>query len=248
MKEPLVRIRNLKKIYHTPKSETVAVEGFSLDIYENDFISLVGPSGCGKSTVLSVLAGLTDLSEGEISYSEENISVGYMLQHDCLFEWHTILDNVLLGLKIKGQLTKESEEYAKTLLTTYGLGDFMEAFPRQLSGGMRQRAALIRTLAIRPKLLLLDEPFSALDSQMRVSVSEDIGRIIKEEGVTTILITHDLSEAICLSGKVAVLSSRPAKVEKIYNIDLGEFPSSAEKRTSEKFGEYYRILSEELYR
>jgi len=246
MKEPLVGIKNLKKIYHTPKNETVAVEGFSLDIYEGDFISLVGPSGCGKSTVLSILAGLTEYSSGEIIYNED-ISVGYMLQHDCLFEWQSILGNVLLGLKIQGKLTKESEKYAKDLLVTYGLGDFMNSYPRELSGGMRQRAALIRTLAIKPKLLLLDEPFSALDSQMRISVSEDIGRIIRQQDLTAILITHDISEAICLSDKIAVLSPRPAKVKSVYEIRLDEKLSTAEKRTSDAFGEYYNILTKELY-
>ncbi|MBR6801332.1 MAG: ABC transporter ATP-binding protein [Eubacteriaceae bacterium] len=246
MKKPLVEIKDLKKIYHTPKNETVAVEGFSLRIDEGDFISLVGPSGCGKSTVLSVLAGLTELSDGEISYHED-ISVGYMLQHDCLFEWMTILDNVLLGLKIKGALNYDSENYAKDLLKTYGLGDFTSSYPHELSGGMRQRAALIRTLAIKPKLLLLDEPFSALDSQMRITVSEDIGRIIKNQGLTAILITHDLSEAICLSDKIAVLSPRPARVMNVYDIDLPDDLSTAKKRTSAKFGEYYNILSKELY-
>ncbi len=247
MKKPLVGIKNLKKIYHTPKNETVAVEGFSLDVYEGEFISLVGPSGCGKSTVLSILAGLTDYSEGQIIYGAENISVGYMLQHDCLFEWQSILGNVLLGLKIQGKLTAESEEYAKHLLATYGLGDFMNSYPRELSGGMRQRAALIRTLAINPKLLLLDEPFSALDSQMRISVSEDIARIIREEGLTAILITHDLSEAICLSDKIAVLTPRPGKVKGLYDIDLDKNLSTAEKRTSKEFSEYYNILTKELY-
>ncbi|MBE6039311.1 MAG: ATP-binding cassette domain-containing protein, partial [Anaerofustis stercorihominis] len=178
----MVEIKDLSKIYHTPKSETVAVEGFSLNINEGEFISLVGPSGCGKSTVLSILAGLSTPSGGEIKYVSDNISIGYMLQHDCLFEWHTILDNTLLGLKIQGRLNNESEKYVKDMLTTYGLGDFINSYPRELSGGMRQRAALIRTLAVRPQLLLLDEPFSALDSQMRISVSEDISRIIKTQG------------------------------------------------------------------
>lgn len=247
MNKPLVGIRNLKKIYHTPKSETVAVEGFCLDIYEKDFISLVGPSGCGKSTVLSILAGLTEPSAGSISYKNENITIGYMLQHDCLFEWYTILENVLLGLRIRGKLTGENELYARELLSSYGLGDFVNSYPRELSGGMRQRAALIRTLATKPEVMLLDEPFSALDAQMRVSVSEDIGRIIRSHGVTTVLITHDLSEAICLSGKIAVLTPRPAKVKSLHSITLDPDMTSAEKRTSKAFGEYYGTISEELY-
>lgn len=248
MKEPLVSIRNLLKIYHTPKSETVAVEGFCLDIYEKDFISLVGPSGCGKSTVLSILASLTEPEDGEIILGRENLRIGYMLQHDCLFSWRTILENVLLGLEIKNELTDENISYAKELLVNYGLGDFMNSYPIELSGGMRQRAALIRTLAVKPDLLLLDEPFSALDSQMRISVSEDIARIIRERGVTAVLITHDLTEAICLSDKVAVLTPRPAKVEKIFGIEFDENMDYARKLTSPLFGEYYNSISEVLYR
>ena len=211
MTKPLVGINDLTKIYHTPKSETVAVEGFSLTVNEGEFISLAGPSGCGKSTILSMLAGLSEPSGGEINYSEGDISIGYMLQHDCLFEWMSILDNALLGLKIKGNCTAENEEYVKDLLNTYGLGNFMNSYPRELSGGMRQRAALIRTLATKPVLMLLDEPFSALDAQMRISVSEDIHRIIKEQAVTAILITHDLSEAICLSDRIVLLQTGPQK-------------------------------------
>ncbi len=247
MTKPLVGIKDLKKIYHTPKSETVAVEGFCLDIYEKEFLTLAGPSGCGKSTVLSILAGLSEPSEGKITVFKETISIGYMLQHDCLFEWHTILQNVLLGLKIQNKLTPENEKYAKELLETYGLGEFMDSYPRQLSGGMRQRAALIRTLAIKPDLLLLDEPFSALDSQMRISVSEDIGRIIKLHGVTTVLITHDISEAIALSDRIALLTSRPAKVKKLYEIDLPETGGAVKSRTSADFLRYYEEISKELY-
>jgi len=175
MKNSILHIQDLRKTYYTVEKETLAVDNFSMDLNEEEFVAIVGPSGCGKSTILSILCGLEDKTSGEIEYDGKKI--GYMLQTDALFDWLTILDNCLLGLKIKNELTEEKKEYVISLLKKYGLGDFMNSFPKHLSGGMRQRVALIRTLAIKPEILLMDEPFSALDYQSRLVISDDIFKI-----------------------------------------------------------------------
>lgn len=202
MSTPIVEIKHLSKIFHTLEGETLAVKDFTLTINQGEFVVLVGPSGCGKSTILSALAGLIKPSEGEIKFNPSKInkkpSIGYMLQQDHLFPWRTILENVFLGLEIQGNLTLETKKRTEQLLDIYGLGDFKNHYPNQLSGGMRQRAALIRTLAIDPEILLLDEPFSALDYQTRLAVSDDIGSIIKKEKRTAVMVTHDISEAISI--------------------------------------------------
>lgn len=208
MATPIVEIKNLSKIYHTLKEETFAVKDFSLDVMEGEFVVLVGPSGCGKSTILSALAGLIQPSGGEIRFNpskvqDEDPSIGYMLQQDHLFQWRTILQNAILGLEIQGKLNSESLERTHRLLEIYGLEEFKDHYPNQLSGGMRQRAALIRTLAIDPEILLLDEPFSALDYQTRLAVADDIGTIIKKERRTAIMVTHDIAEAISPKGPKA---------------------------------------------
>ena len=190
----LLEIKNLKKRYHDKNGETLAIENINLDIYENEFISIVGSSGCGKSTLLSILANLEDKSEGEIKYTKDNIRIGYMLQKDSLLPWRTILDNCLLGLEVKNELTQEKKEKVISLLDKYGLKDFIYKYPSSLSGGMRQRVALIRTLAIDPDILLLDEPLSSLDYQTRIALSDDLYKIIKDEGKTAIMVTHDLGE------------------------------------------------------
>lgn len=209
----VLEIKNLKKIYHTKEGETLAVEDFSFNLKEGEFVAIVGPSGCGKSTILSVLCGLEEKSGGNINL-KENASIGYMLQQDSLFEWKNILNNCLLGLEINKKLNKESKEYVINLLNTYGLKDFIYSYPDNLSGGMRQRVALIRTLAIKPDLLLMDEPFSALDYQSRLIISDDIYNILKKEKKTMIMVTHDIADARCLKcitvenkGKTAPLSA-----------------------------------------
>ena len=179
----------------------------------------------GKSTLLSVIAGLEEKSEGAIYIEKEEVEglsskIGYMLQKDCLLEWRTIYNNIMLGLEIKKIKTKENIEYAENLLKKYGLYEFKDKFPNQLSGGMRQRVALIRTLAIKPKILLLDEAFSALDYQTRIKVTVDIYQILRKENITTLMVTHDISEAISMSDKVIVLTKRPATVKRIVNIDF----------------------------
>ena len=191
----VLEIKNLKKIYHTKERETLAVEDFTFDLKEGDFVAIVGPSGCGKSTILSVLCGLEEKSDGKIIL-KKGTKIGYMLQQDSLFEWRNILNNCLLGLEINKNLNKETKKHVINLLNTYGLKDFIYSYPDNLSGGMRQRVALIRTLANNPNLLLMDEPFSALDYQSRLAISDDIYNILKKEKKTMIMVTHDIAEAI----------------------------------------------------
>jgi NitT/TauT family transport system ATP-binding protein len=193
--DKILHIKNLKKIYHTKKDEIEAIKNISFDLNDGEFIAIVGPSGCGKSTLLSILCGLEKETEGIIKY-KDNIKIGYMLQQDALFNFRTILSNCLLGLEVTKKLTKESKKNVINMLENYGLKDFINKYPDELSGGMRQRVALIRTLATNPDILLLDEPFSALDYQTRLAVSDDVYRIIKQENKTVIIVTHDLAEVI----------------------------------------------------
>lgn len=241
---PIVSLDNVSLRYHSVSGETPAVSHLSLEVLPGEFICIVGPSGCGKSSILSMLAGLLSPSEGSIRIDGE---IGYMLQKDYLLEWRSIRSNALLGLEIQKKLTKENIAYVDALLEQYGLGDFKEHYPYQLSGGMRQRVALIRTLAVRPDILLLDEPFSALDYQTRLSVSDEIGSIIRKEGKTAILVSHDISEAISLSDRVVVLSSRPARLKKIYPIQLSiEEYSPMKAREAPEFREYFNAIWKEL--
>ena len=189
----ILNIKNLRKIYHDKNSETMAIDDISLNIKDKSFISIVGPSGCGKSTLLSILASLEEKSDGIIK-TDKDIKIGYMLQSDSLFPWRTVLDNCLLGLEINNELNEITKNKVLHLLKIYGLYEFKDKFPRNLSGGMRQRVALIRTLAINPDILLLDEPFSALDYSTRLALSNDVYNIIKKENKTAIMVTHDLAE------------------------------------------------------
>lgn len=236
----ILKISKLTKKYHTKKGEILAVDEFNLDLFANDFVAIVGPSGCGKSTILSILSGLEKKTSGEII--NYNKKIGYMLQTDALFDWLTILDNCLLGLKIQKKLTKKNKEYVIELLNKYGLKDFINSYPNSLSGGMRQRVALIRTLAIKPDILLLDEPFSALDYQTRLSISNDIYNILKEENKSIILVTHDIAEAISICNKVIVLSKRPSKIKNIYEINFLNVNSPIEKRKDKNFNYYYDLI------
>lgn len=195
MNKSILEISNLKKIYHDKKSEITAIKNITLSVKDKEFISIVGPSGCGKSTLLSILSGLEKKSSGDISL-DKNLKIGYMLQKDSLFPWRTILDNCLIGLEVTNTLNDESKKRVIKLLETYGLKDFIYKYPDSLSGGMRQRVALIRTLATNPDILLLDEPFSALDYVTRLALSDDLYKIIKREGKTAIMVTHDLAEVI----------------------------------------------------
>lgn len=220
--QPILSLRDVSYSYHNLKGETPALSHINLQIFEGSFVAVVGPSGCGKSTLLSIIAGLLAPEEGEVLYrglsskdycADSALKIGYMLQRDHLFEWRTVYQNVILGLELTHGLTKENTDYVLKLLEDYGLYSFKDKKPSELSGGMRQRAALIRTMAVHPDLLLLDEPFSALDFQTRLSVSADIACIIRQTKKTALLITHDLSEAITLADRVIVLSRRPAGVK-----------------------------------
>ena len=220
--QPILSLQDVSYSYHNLKRETPALSHISLQISEGSFVAIVGPSGCGKSTLLSIISGLLAPEEGEILYrglssreycADTALKIGYMLQRDHLFEWRTIYQNVVLGLELNHTLTEENTDYVLKLLRDYGLYGFKDKKPSELSGGMRQRTALIRTMAVHPDLLLLDEPFSALDFQTRLAVSADIANIIRKTGKTALLITHDLSEAITLADRVIVLSRRPACVK-----------------------------------
>lgn len=194
MNNVILKLEHLQKNYHDENGEVVAISDLSFDVYEQEFICIVGPSGCGKSSLLSILSDLEKKTDGNVFFSKENLKIGYMLQKDSLFPWLTILENCLLGPKLEHQLTKEKEEKILCLLEQYGLKDFIHKYPSSLSGGMRQRVALIRTLALDPDILLLDEPLSALDYQTRLALSNDLYRIIKEQKKTAIMVTHDLAE------------------------------------------------------
>ena len=238
--------------YHTINGETPALHHINFSVQKNDFVAIVGPSGCGKSTLLSMLCGLLTPERGTITLDgaplspKSRQSIGYMLQKDQLFEWRTIEKNIFLGLEIQKKLDSESRAYARSLLKTYGLYDFRDAKPSELSGGMRQRAALIRTLILKPELLLLDEPFSALDYQTRLNTANDIGNIIKQEKKTAILVTHDIAEAVSLGSRVIILSSRPATVKCIVPITFSKDLTPLERRNAPEFKTYFNLIWKEL--
>lgn len=241
----ILRIDKLHKNYHSKDGMVVAIEDISLDIKEGEYVAIVGPSGCGKSTLLNIIGGIDTRSGGEIEMSD-NVKIGYMLQNDCLFPWLNIIDNCLLGLKIEGSFNKDNTKYVEELLDTYGLGEFKYKYPSSLSGGMRQRVALIRTLALKPDILLLDEPFSALDYQTRLAVSDDVYNIIKDTGKTVIMITHDIAEAISMADRVVVLTNRPAKVKKIYDIEMSDKSNPINNRKCHEFSMYYDMIWKEI--
>ncbi|MCI1960220.1 MAG: ABC transporter ATP-binding protein [Clostridia bacterium] len=241
MMQIVAGVKDISLFYHSVSCETEAIRNLSFDVEDGEFMSIVGPSGCGKSTLLSILSGLLKPTSGKV-YIKEGYKTGYMLQKDHLFEWRTIFSNACLGLEIQKKLNDESKDKVHMLLEKYGLKQCESCHPSQLSGGMRQRAALIRTLATQPDILLLDEPFSALDYQTRLSVSEDISRIIRAEKKTAILVTHDISEAIALSDRVIVLSKRPAVLKSEFKIDI----QSDNHRQSPKFREYFDKIWKEL--
>ena len=243
--EKILSIEHLRKNYQSKNSETVAIEDFSFDLNNGEFVAIVGPSGCGKTTLLSILAGLLNKTDGNI-VMQENLKIGYMLQQDALFNWRTILSNCLLGLEINNCLNEKNIENVKNLLNTYGLGDFINSYPHVLSGGMRQRVALIRTLATKPDLIFMDEPFSALDYQTRLSVSDDVYNIIKKENKTAIMVTHDIAEAISMADEVIILSKRPSTIKKIIKIELTDKSNPINNRKAKEFSEYYNTIWMEI--
>jgi len=241
----VLEIKNLKKFYNIKKEEIEAIKNINITISEGEIISLVGPSGCGKSTILSIISDLDKESSGNI-IKKDNLKIAYMLQSDALFPWLTIYENCLLGLKITKTLTKENIDYVNYLLKYYNLEEFKDNYPKSLSGGMKQRVALIRTLALKPDLLLLDEPFSALDQQSRLLISDDVYKIIKKEKKTVILVTHNIEEAILFSNKVIVLSKRPAKIKNIVNINIENTNSIYERRKDNNFHQYFDSIWKDL--
>ena len=242
MKEVL-RFDNVSMHYHTKQGETIAVQEVNFSVYEGEFVAIIGPSGCGKTTLLSLAAGLLPPTKGKVVTNGG--SFGYMLQKDELFPWRTIEKNIFLPLEIKHTDTPENRTRALGLAEKYGLGQFLKSYPSALSGGMRQRAALIRTLSVNPDILLLDEPFSALDYQTRLSVCDDVYKIIREEQKTALLITHDISEAISVADRIFVLSRRPARVVAEHTLD---FPESEplKRRENKLFSHWFEILWKEL--
>lgn len=251
MEQAIVQLEHVCLAYHEPHAETLAIDDLNVEIQKGEFVAVVGPSGCGKTSMLSLLSGLLRPSSGQIRVMGKpvegpNQTVGYMLQRDHLLDWRTVEGNVLLGLQVKGILNDETRAFAHSLLGTYGLKEFINSYPRQLSGGMRQKVALIRTLACSPELLLLDEPFSALDYQTRLKACDEMYSIIRNEGKTAILVTHDISEAISMSDRILVFSSRPARIKAEHTVLLSCGTTPLERRNSPEFKDYFDMIWKEI--
>lgn len=249
--DSLVEIKNMNLIYQSLDSETFALQDINLTINKHEFVAIVGPSGCGKTTILSLIAGLIKPTTGQITVENKQPNVkddmcGYMFQRDNLLPWRTIEKNIYFGLEIKHKNTAERKNYALTLANKYGIGEFLKKHPSELSGGMRQRVALIRTLALKPELLLLDEPFSALDYQTRLELCDHIFEIIKKENKTAILVTHDIQEAISMSDKIIVLSARPGKVKAIHSLDFDKSITPFERRKTTKAKKLFDTIWQEI--
>ena len=250
--ENILEVKNIGKKYQNKEGEILALKNVNFRVKKGEFVSIIGPSGCGKSTLLSIIAGLEEKTTGEIYIEGEKVNgisskLGYMLQRDCLLEWRNILSNTMFGLEVKGKNDNVNKEYVLELLKKYNLYEFKDKYPSELSGGMRQRVALIRTLAVKPKILLLDEAFSALDYQTRIMVTNDIYYILRKEKITSIIVTHDISEAISMSDRVLVLSKRPGTIKDIHKINFGiENRTPINCRESPKFSQYFNTLWKEL--
>lgn len=250
--ETILEVKNISKKYQSKEGEILALKDVNFRVKKGEFVSIIGPSGCGKSTLLSIIAGLEKKTTGEI-YIEgkkvENLSpeIGYMLQKDCLLEWRTVFSNTMFGLEVEGIKDTKNKEYVEELLKKYHLYEFKDKYPSELSGGMRQRVALIRTLAVKPKILLLDEAFSALDYQTRIMVTNDIYQILRKENITVIMVTHDISEAISMSDRVLVLSNRPGRIKDVHKITFEqENRTPLNTRENPKFSSYFNVLWKEL--
>lgn len=250
--ENILEVKNIGKKYQNKEGEILALKNVNFRVKKGEFVSIIGPSGCGKSTLLSIIAGLEEKTTGEIYIEGEKVNgisskIGYMLQSDCLLEWRNILSNTMFGLEVKEKRDNVNKEYVLELLKKYNLYEFKDKYPSELSGGMRQRVALIRTLAVKPKILLLDEAFSALDYQTRIMVTNDIYSILRKEKITAIIVTHDISEAISMSDRVLVLSKRPGTIKDIHKINFGiENRTPINCRESPKFSQYFNTLWKEL--
>lgn len=251
MLSEFLRLENIVKKYQANNGEVLSVDNVSFNLKQGEFISIIGPSGCGKSTILSIIAGLEKATHGNVYIQNEkvlglNSKIAYMLQSHNLLEWRNVYKNILLGLEIQHKYTKENLEYVNRLIKTYGLEEFRQSYPSQLSGGMKQRVALIRTLAIKPELLLLDEAFSALDYQTRLQVTEDVRNILTKEHKTTIMVTHDIPESISMSDRIIVLTKRPAKIRAIHKLDFNGCNSPLKRRAHSNFTKYFNMLWGEM--
>lgn len=239
----LVEFKNIKKNFYSNKGEVKVLDDISFNVHEEEIVVILGPSGCGKSTILNITSELESISDGEIKI---NTTLGYMFQKDNLMNWRDVFDNVMLGLEVKKEKTPENIKYTKSLLKKYNLEEFKYYYPHELSGGMRQRVALIRTLALKPGLLMLDEPFSALDSQTRLFVQNDVYNIIRSEKKAAIIVTHDISEAIALGDKILILSDRPCIIKKVINLEFEQNLSPKERRKDSRFTKYFNQIYKEL--
>lgn len=248
----LIDLSNVSLIYHSLESETVAIKDVSFSVDKGEFITIIGPSGCGKSTLLNIISGLLEPTYGKVIYNDKSVEnrldkIGYMFQKDNLFEWISVWKNVTLGLKIKKKLNEENLERVEKLIKNYDLEKSKNHKPYELSGGMRQRVSLIRTLALNPEILLLDEPFSALDYQTRLWVCDDVKGIIKNECKTAIMVTHDISEAVSISDRIIMLTKRPAEIKLDVKIDFKNKEATPfERRSEPEFKEYFNLLWKEL--
>jgi NitT/TauT family transport system ATP-binding protein len=251
---PRIDVRNVSLRYFTLQGETQAIDDISLAVAPGEFVSIIGQSGCGKSTLLSIIAGILEPSGGSVTVDGKPVtgpapSIGYMLQQDYLYEWRTILDNALLGAQIQKRDMRQARERAIHLLHKCGMGDFLQHYPRQLSGGMRQRVALARTLVTNPDVVLLDEPFSALDSQTRLAIADEVVEVLRSEGKSVVLVTHDIGEAIAMTDRVVVLSRRPGRIKSEHRMlfpSLGRRPTPFEARSLPEFNTYFTTLWDEL--
>ena len=247
-----LKIKDVRHTYFTKTSATTALSDISLDIEEGEFISFLGPSGCGKTTLLSIIAGLVKPTEGIVTLEGKLIDtkkndIGYMLQQDYLFPWKTIEENILLGLKISKQLDVKKKQQTLQLLTRMGLTGVEKQYPRQLSGGMRQRVALVRTLATEPKLLMLDEPFSALDFQTKLHLEDHVSQTLKSFHKTAILVTHDIGEAIAMSDRIFLFTARPGQIYRTFIIpeELRKLPPF-QARNHERYQQLFQIIWKEM--
>ncbi|MBQ7789783.1 MAG: ATP-binding cassette domain-containing protein [Bacilli bacterium] len=239
----LLQVNNLSKTFYTKKDELKVIDNISFDVFEKDIVALIGPSGCGKSSILNIISNLDKQYKGTIS-KKENIKIAYMFQEDTLFDWLTIYENAVFNLKLTKNLTKENIEYVNNLLRKYKLYEFKDNYPNTLSGGMKQRLSLIRTLSLKPNILLLDEPFCALDYQTKLKIITDVYNIIKEEKITAIIVTHDIEEAISLCNKIIVLTNRPTKIKHTHIIKINENPLTI--RNTKEFSYYHNLIWEEI--
>ena len=241
----MIKLKNISKKYHTKKDEIEAIKKFDLEIKENEIIALVGPSGCGKSTILSILASLDNDYLGSV-IKNKDIKIGYMLQSDALLPYINNYENAILGLKIKKIMNKENLDYVNYLFKLYNLEEFKYSYPNNLSGGMRQRLALIRTLSLKPDLLLLDEAFSALDEKSKLLISDDVYKYLKNNNKSLVLVTHSIEEAIYFSDKVIILSKRPSVIKKIIDINFDKNKSIYDRKKDPKFNDYFDIIWKDL--